>query len=126
MECVLDSSAVLAYLAEEPGYEKIAAVLDGAAWSAVNAAEVATKLAEKGAPDQRIQQTIRSLHLQIIPFDETLSYRVAALRQPTRGLGLSLGDRACLATAPHLAVRAVTTDRMWSRLKVGVTIQLVR
>jgi PIN domain nuclease of toxin-antitoxin system len=126
IECVLDASVVLAYLGEEPGHEKIATVLDQAAVSAVNIAEVATKLAEKGAPEQRIRETIRDLSVEIVAFDEGLSYRVADLRHGTRALGLPLGDRACLATARHFGVPAITADRRWSRLKVGVEIQLLR
>ena len=45
---------------------------------------------------------------------------------PTRATGLSLGDRACLALAQRLRVPAVTADREWANVNVGITIQLVR
>ena len=124
--CVLDSSAVLAYLHNEPGGETTAGLLDEAAISAVNAAEVGAKLSDDGASEDRIRRIFRDLDIEITDFDETLSYRVAALRQATRGVGLSLGDRACLATAQRLGVRAVTADRKWSSLNVGVQIQVIR
>ena len=44
----------------------------------------------------------------------------------TRGQGLSLGDRACLALAHRLGATALTTDRAWSRVDVGVAIEVIR
>ena len=123
-KCVLDSSALLAFLHRELGYETVGAVLEGAAMSTVNVAEVATKLADKGAV--RIRESIRDLKIDIVDFDEELAYQVAALRPATRDFGLSLGDRACLATAQRFGLRAVTADRDWSRLKIGVEIQVIR
>ena len=123
-KCVLDSSALLAFLHRELGYETVGAVLDGAAMSTVNVAEVATKLTDRGAV--RIRESIRDLKISIVDFDEELSYQVAALRPATRDFGLSLGDRACLATAQRFGLRAVTADRDWSRLKIGVEIQVIR
>ena len=101
-------------------------MLDRACISAVNLAEVASKLAEKGALEQQIRQTIRRLDVEILDFDEDLAHRAGVLRQATLHAGLSLGDRACLATAQRLGLRAVTTDRSWADLKIGVEIQLLR
>jgi PIN domain nuclease of toxin-antitoxin system len=44
----------------------------------------------------------------------------------TQGQGLSLGDRACLALARWLTATALTTDRAWSRLGLGVPIEVIR
>lgn len=123
---ILDSSAVLAYLHHEPGFETVADLLDGAAMSSVNVAEVATRLIDRGVSREQAEQAIGNLSLGTISFDEPLAYRAAGLRGGTRGAGLSLGDRACLATAQGLGVRAVTADRSWSRLRVGVEIQIIR
>jgi PIN domain nuclease of toxin-antitoxin system len=49
----------------------------------------------------------------------------ATLWAPTRATGLSLGDRACLALARRLDAPAVTADREWTSVNVGITIQLV-
>ena len=62
----------------------------------------------------------------MIGFNESLAYRAAALRQATRHAGLSLGDRACLATAQSLGVRAVTADRNWANLPPEIQVQLIR
>jgi ribonuclease VapC len=125
-KCVLDASAILAYLEGEACSPDVEKLLDEAAVSAVNIAEVASKLAERGAPEDRIRQTIQALGVEIIPCDETIAYQIGDLRKPTKTLGLSLGDRACLATALQHSVRAITADRSWKSLKVGVRIKVIR
>ncbi|HYL34291.1 MAG TPA: type II toxin-antitoxin system VapC family toxin [Bryobacteraceae bacterium] len=126
IDCVLDASAVLAYLNGESGAAEVAKLLDGGGISAVNVAEVAGKLAERGAPHEKIQQTIEALGMEIIDCDGSLAYRIGELRGPTKGLGLSLGDRACLATAIQCGVRAITADRHWKRVSAGVKIHVIR
>ena len=123
---VLDSSALLAFLHREPGAEVVAEALDRAVISAVNLAEVATKLTERGASLTHIRRVVSALKVGVIGFDNVLSYRVAALRESTKEAGLSLGDRACLATAQSLGAPALTTDRSWTRVEVGVEIQVIR
>jgi ribonuclease VapC len=126
ISCVLDASALLAYLEGESGSPDVEKVLDEAAVSAVNIAEVASKLAERGAPADRIRQTIQALGVEVLPCDETIAYQIGNLRHSTKALGLSLGDRACLATALQHNVRAITADRHWKTLKVGARIQVIR
>lgn len=122
---VLDSSALLAFLQREPGAEVVAEALDGAVISAVNLAEVATKLTERGASLSHIRRVVSALQVGVIDFDNVLSYRAAALRASTKDAGLSLGDRACLATAQSLGAAALTTDRSWTHVSVGVEIQVI-
>jgi len=126
ISCVLDASAVLAYLAEETGFKEIEKLLGEAGVSAVNIAEVASKLAERGTSVERVRQTIEALGVEVIPCDETLAYLIGELRASTKGAGLSLGDRACLATAIQRGVRAITADRSWKSLKLGVRIHVIR
>jgi PIN domain nuclease of toxin-antitoxin system len=126
INCVLDASAVLAYLSEETGFKEIENILDYAGVSAVNIAEVASKLAERGTSVEQVRQTIEALGVEVIPCDETLAYRIGELRVSTRSSGLSLGDRACLATAIQRGVRAITADRSWKSLKLGVRIRVIR
>ncbi len=59
-------------------------------------------------------------------FDAVHAELAAILREPTRDLGLSLADRACLALASDLEVPAVTADRSWRDLDIGVEVELVR
>lgn len=117
-EAVLDASAVMALLQDEPGGRTVEALLarDACAISAVNVAEVAAKLADRGVPDWVVTDTIRSLQLEIHAFDEGDALASGRLRKATRSYGLSLGDRACLALADKLGLPAVTTDRVWSEL----------
>jgi PIN domain nuclease of toxin-antitoxin system len=125
-EYVLDASAVLALLHREPGHARVAALLGKSAISSVNLCEVASTLADRGLPIEAVQADLLALGFEVISFDAPLSFRAAELRSLTHHLGLSLGDRACLATAEACQAVAVTTDRTWSRAKVEAKIQVVR
>jgi ribonuclease VapC len=103
----------------------------GVAISAVNWAEVLSKLADLGSdPDREAQDMLEygplAEVLAVIPLDDSLAREVARLRLSTRRASLSLGDRACLALARHLGVPALTTDRAWARLKLPVKVRAIR
>lgn len=129
---VLDASALLAYLQNEPGADAVAdALLQTAAISAVNWAETLSKLAERGQDPDAVtthfrEQGLLDRALIIYPLDEELGRDIAKLRVPTRSLGLSLGDRACLALALKLNLPALTTDRAWENLNLAVEIRVIR
>jgi ribonuclease VapC len=125
-EHVLDASALLAVMLEEPGAEKVRELLPGALIGAVNLAEVVAKLQERGAPDENIDRNIARLSLSVIPFDAALAMAAGKLRVRTRDAGLSLGDRACLALALARGLAAVTTDRGWAAVDVGATVVVAR
>ena len=125
--CVLDASALLALLNQEPGSEYVAAgIANGAAMSTVNLSEVVAKLSDIGIPEEVIREAISVLGIAIVDFDTALAYDVGLLRPLTRQAGLSLGDRACLALARRLDLPAVTTDRVWENLSLGVVMKLIR
>lgn len=125
-ETVVDASAVLALLNAEPGSAAVAAALAGAATSAVNLSEVAAKLADIGMPAAEARAVLEALGLDVYVFDDQAAWQAAALRRSTRHLGLSFGDRACLALALRLSRPVLTTDRAWQRLTLGVRVQVVR
>jgi PIN domain nuclease of toxin-antitoxin system len=125
-EVVLDASAVLADLFDEPGAERVRAVAIGALLSAVNFAEVVTKLIDKGFPADEARGTAFRLALTVVPLDEDDAAESGMLRQTTRQFGFSLGDRACLALARRLQLPVLTADRDWARLDLGVEVQLIR
>ena len=131
-ELVLDSSALLAYLRDEPGIDVVRKALEKrTAMSAVNWAEVLSKLADLGYDPGEAAQQLRDrgvvgAALLIRPFDEEQAREVAGLRNQTRPLGLSIGDRACLALAAHLKVPVLTADQTWSKVKTRVTVHVVR
>jgi ribonuclease VapC len=66
------------------------------------------------------------LNLDVIGFDRDLAYRSGLLREQTKSLGLSFGDRACLALAERLGISVLTSDRAWGRLALGVTVVVIR
>ena len=124
---VLDASALLALLYGEPGATQVAnAIMSGAAISAVNLSEVVAKLNADGMPAAAITGAISPLDIEVIDFDTELAYQTGFLRPLTRQVGLSLGDRACLALAQQLALPALTADRAWLNLSLGTTIQVIR
>ncbi len=124
---VLDASAMLAVFHGEPGAAHVVAYGHDTCASAVNVAEVATRLAERGTPEPKARLAVAELlGAEIVPFDGDSAFAAAALREPTRASGLSLGDRACLALARRLGLPAVTADRAWADLDIGVDIRLIR
>ncbi|MGE3268669.1 MAG: type II toxin-antitoxin system VapC family toxin [Chloroflexota bacterium] len=127
MSSVLDASAVLALMFGEPGTERVQdAIDDGAVISAVNVTEVMSRQIDRGVPPPEARLNVQDLGLHVVPFDEDLAYRAALLRAATRSAGLSLGDRACLALAERMAVPAITADRAWSGLNLGMQIDTIR
>ena len=125
-KCVLDASAILALLNNETGAEMVQELLPFAIVSAVNYAEVVTRLSLLGMPENEIHQALNILGLTIIPLDEDLSFRTGYLAIVTKQYGLSLGDRACLALAFKTGYSAVTSDSAWQGLKIEVDIKLIR
>jgi PIN domain nuclease of toxin-antitoxin system len=125
-EFVLDASALLALLNQEPGSEAVASIITQAAISAVNLSEVVAKLAEAGMPEAVLRQVLEGLGFEVVPFDETQAFIAGLLRSQTRSLGLSFGDRACLALARERNLPVLTTDRVWENLNLGIEIRVVR
>jgi ribonuclease VapC len=128
---VLDASAFLTYLRDEPGALVVeAALANGAAMSAVNWAEVLSKVAEVDTPQALIKemrnQGVLDRQLQIYEFSEEDAVEVALLRPLTKSIGLSLGDRACLSLAKRLDVSALTADRIWAQVNTGIIVQVIR
>ena len=125
---VVDASAVLAYLHQETGWQLVDEVLLAGECmiSTVNYAEVAAKLAEKGMPEDAIRMALDCLNLQVIDFTSALALTSGLLRPATRSIGLSLGDRACLALAKQQQCPALTTDRIWETVQLEVEIKVIR
>ncbi|MDO8578580.1 MAG: type II toxin-antitoxin system VapC family toxin [Dehalococcoidales bacterium] len=125
-EAVIDASALLALLNAETGADIVAESLSGGVISSVNLSEVVAKLCEAGMPEKAIRQALQPLGLEIVPFDEEQSYQSGFLRKGTRDAGISLGDRACLSLAKLLGAVALTTDRSWAGISVGVKVKVIR
>ncbi len=132
MSVVLDASAMLAYLNQEAGAEAVAKQMIGGGFiSAVNLAEVYSKVAEWGQDVHLLEQALVRQGLlggvlEVVPFGPEDVLRVATLRPLTKAQGLSLGDRVCLALAQRLGLPAITTDSTWNKLDAGVEVRVVR
>lgn len=124
---VLDASALLAFLFREDGCDRVAPLLARACVSAVNLSEVLGRFARQGCdPRVALARLHAATRLELVPFDRVQAAVTAALIPVTAHLGLSLGDRACLALAMCRKLPAVTADREWARLDIGVEIQVIR
>ena len=122
----MDSSAVLAVVFQERGQESVAPALPGASISAVNLAEVMSKMMDLGLSPERIDSQLDKFSLVVADFDRDLAMQAALLRATTRHKGLSLGDRACLALAMRERLPVLTGDTAWSELDLGVEVVLIR
>ena len=125
-EAVLDASAILALINGEPGAKIVRSQIRGALVTAVNLTEVVSKLVDDGTSDDEIDEALSGLRFVTVPFDQSLAMAAGKLRRSTRRVGLSLGDRACLALAATTGLPAFTTDRAWATLDVGVVVKLIR
>lgn len=132
MAPVLDASALLAYLRDEPGADVVAeAIASGAVISAVNLAEVFSRVADRGGDPAKLaaeltQSGLLDGAITIEPFTVADAIDAARLRPLTRDAGLSLGDRACLALARRLDAPALTADSEWQGAAHGVEVQPIR
>lgn len=121
---VLDASAVLALLQREPGSAQVE--LAGSVMNSVNVAEVVQKSAERGRPVDTLLQELTLLGLDLRPFGLEEAQLAGELIAVTRPYGLSLADRACLATAKQLGYVAVTADGSWTKPEHGVNVRSIR
>jgi PIN domain nuclease of toxin-antitoxin system len=110
---VLDSSALLAYLHQEQGGLQVRPWLPFAFMSTVNGCEVAQKLREKSVDDRAIRGNLEILGLQFMAFSVQHAEKVSELWQFTASFGLSLGDRAGLATGLIKKMPIMTADKIW-------------
>lgn len=126
-KAVLDASAVLALIMDEPGAGIVeSAVAEGAVMSAVNVAEVLTKLVERDrGSGPRALRAFGDLGIAIIPFDDEHALYAATLRHQTKDFGLSLGDRACIALGMRLKLPVLTADGAWRKVQYDGLMDLV-
>lgn len=126
MVAVLDASAILAVAMAEPGAPRVLPFLEDACMSAVNHAEVLHGLRRRGVPLLVGDELVDSLGITVVPFTRPLARSAAELVAATSDAGLSLGDRACLATAEAMDCPAVTADRTWTTLDLDIEIIIIR
>jgi PIN domain nuclease of toxin-antitoxin system len=125
-DAVLDASALIAFLLNEKGADKVAAVLTRSCISAVNLAETFSKLVEYGKSLDAVAFQVDRLQIPVIPFDGEEAIILASLWEVSRAAGLSLGDRACLALGLKRQIPVLTADQRWKAVNVGVKVQVIR
>ncbi len=126
---VLDTSALLAILHEEPGAETFAqksGLLENSVMSAVNIAEAYGKLVGRGIGPDDAWEAVTAPISEVMDFDPEQAQIAGRLVQRTRSLGLSLGDRACLALGIALKAPIYTADRAWKALTISVAVHVIR
>ena len=119
---VVDASALLVLLTGAPGAEKVGAALPHAVISSLSMSEVVAKLSEAGMPEEAIRDALQGLPLTIHPFDTDQAYEAGLLPTNSKRVHLSLGDKGCLSLARKLDIPAITADKAWDRLPVGVGV----
>ena len=123
---LLDASALLAYLHQEQGGLLIKPHLPIAFMSTVNWCEVVQKLRAKSIDDKAVAKKLTLLGLRFIPFNLEHADKAGELWQVTAPFGLSLGDRACLATGLVENMPVMTADQIWQKIPLSLEIKLIR
>lgn len=123
---IFDASTLMISVNREVGWEAVETLENDIVISAVNFAEVVTKLTLLGTPRDAIDRLVPRYQLTIPPFTSRLATLAGLLAKRTRHRGLSLGDRACLALGMELGLPIVTADRVWAELDLGLDIRLIR
>jgi PIN domain nuclease of toxin-antitoxin system len=126
-KALLDSSAIFALLKKESGYEVLEEVIATSAISTVNLSEIASVLTRSNINEDEIDEIIKDLVPEVIPFTDDIAIYAGKLLAVTNKHGLSLGDRACIATGIIHNMSIYTTDKAWLECKIpNADIILIR
>jgi PIN domain nuclease of toxin-antitoxin system len=124
-EFVLDASALIAMLREEPGAKEVAEAIADAHMSVFNYAEIVSYFIHAGMDEHDIDAMLDPLPIELVPADKDLARLAGQLRRPTADAGPSLGDRFCLALAKQKNLPAWTADKGWKRIAAAAGVEVV-
>jgi ribonuclease VapC len=125
-DVVLDASAIMAALQFEKGGDAVFATRAARFVSTVNVAEVRTKLSDAGKSSIEIDEALKIINMTEVDFTSAQARLAGDLRMATRGAGLSVGDRACIALAAEKGVIAMTADKAWEKVELPVRLAMIR
>lgn len=126
---VLDASAMLVLIQGELGWKRVAEVMEHGAEilvSSVNLAEVGTKLVLGDRTPAQVRVGLEPFFQYVVSFTHEHALYAAEITRKTKPLGLSLGDRACLALAAERQAKVLTADRAWTKLQIGIEVEALR
>jgi PIN domain nuclease of toxin-antitoxin system len=123
---VLDASALLAFLFDEPGADKVREAVTDTVMLTVNWSEVCQWLLRRGAHTDRARVGLSEAGMELEPLSVVDAEGAARLRADTLEAGLSLADRCCLAFARRLRRPVLTADAAWAEIDVGADVRLIR
>lgn len=127
MAYVLDTSALIAFLKQEKGWQEVAGYLAQDAYlSEVNRAEFYTHMVRNGQSIEKAEAVIQRVELIVVDFNQEQAAATAEIYPATKQYGLSLGDRACLALGLSRSLPVITADKAWQNLDVGVIVNVIR
>ena len=123
---VLDASALLAFMFREAGHESVGAAFAAGCMSTVNLSEVLARFARDGHPVDAVLSSIEKTALEFVDFSRAHAAIAGGLADAGQSVGLSLGDRACIALAIERKLPVLTADRAWLRIALPIRVQTVR
>jgi len=123
---LLDTSAIIALLKKEPGYETLEEVIANSSISIINLSELVSVLTRSGIAENEIDEIIKDIIPEVTPFNEDIAINTGKLIKQTKDFGLSFGDRACIATGIYYNMPVYTTDKVWKDLRTLAKVIVVR
>ena len=123
---LIDSSALLALILGERGGTKVAPAVEHGVMASVNYGETVTALINRGWGPSDATSLVESFALHVVPVEKSDAVLAGEWRAPTRHLGLSIGDRICLAVGFRLGATVLTADKAWGGLSLGVKVLVIR
>lgn len=126
MKPILDASALLALVFDEPGADVVARLAGGSSILSVNFSEVIQRVISIDGNPDRAEEAVDRLEIEVFSFDRKLARIAAELRQPTAFIGASFADRACLSLGLLTGRPILSSDRAWAKLDLGIEIRMIR